>query len=764
MKKYLPVAALPFLLFICVALNAAADNQLPVNNPSSSNSPDGPCSTIHDRPCIALVLGGGGAKGGAHIGVIQALEERKIPVDLIVGTSIGAFVGGLYASGKDSAAIMALFQQADWNSGYRDSLTRSDIPIRRKRQLDEFQMHVDLGVSTRGVSLPKGFIQGQSMKTLLDSMLGTYPNFSSFDQLPIPFRAIAADAETGEEVILSYGDLATALQASMSLPGIVRPIVHEGHILVDGGIANNLPISVAKTLGADIVIAVDIGASATDKDKLNSGIAILLQLTKFLTGHNVAKQKSLLTDSDLLITPELGDIGLLSFDRVLEAIDKGYEKTQYILNNSQSILSNSIDPFELSSSAHTLPSSQHFEDEISIDAVNLTNNTRLNNDYLLHRMGIKVGDNVTVEDLDAGINRLYGQGTIARITTSWDQVNSENTLNVGVDEKEWGPGYLDFKFNFEDDFNSFSEYQLGAAYRLTNLSQYGAEWVSTFEIGTEKIFSSELYWPIRKTGFFWDVFGEYRRTIVEYKSEGKALGSVSTRDTVVSAGLGWNTWDTFEVTVSGLYGQGVFDVPDYLADDIPFKDIHLQQSGGILAVNFDSLNDASFPSQGWKLKAVLSRTRDKILETVNYSNAIDAEYNGVLSYQRHSIRGLLRYQSALNHEALSLFGNMNLGGFLNLSGNPSNYISGKHVRFASGVYTYQLAENDFGAINFPLYLGFSLEAGNTWLEKKEVDYSDLVHSGSMFLGWDTPIGPAYLAYGRSDTGNKSLYIFLGVTF
>ncbi|WP_236986867.1 patatin-like phospholipase family protein [Marinagarivorans cellulosilyticus] len=767
MKNRLVFAALPLLLIISIAFNVAvADQRYAKSSPSVD---DGPCSEVDNRPCVALVLGGGGAKGGAHIGVIQALEERHIPVDLVVGTSIGAFVGGLYASGKDSAAIAQLFQQADWNSGYRDNLTRSDIPMRRKRQLDEFQIHVDLGLTRKGVSIPKGFIQGQSMKTLLDSMLGTYPNFTSFDQLPIPFRAVAADAETGEEIVLSYGDLATAMQASMSLPGIVRPIVHEGRILVDGGIANNVPISVAKNLGADIVIAVDIGASANSKDELNSGVAILLQLTKFLTGRNVAEQKALLTSSDILIIPELGDIGLLSFDRVLEAVDKGYQQTLTELNQrSLAIIAPGLNDGDVtplpSQPGATTTQNLPFDDEILISAINLSNNTRLNDDYILHRMGVAVGENMAVDEINTGINRLYGQGTIARITTSWDDLEGDSALNIRVDEKEWGPGYLDFKFNFEDDFSSFSEYQLGASYRLTNLSQYGAEWVSSFEVGTEKVINTELYWPIKKTGFFWDVFGEYERTVFEYKDAGRALGTVQARDSTVSAGIGWNTWDKFEVTLSALYRRGVFDVPDYLDEYATVKDIHVDQRGGILEVNFDSLDNASFPSRGWNLKAILSRTRDEVLNLSNYSNFIDAQYNGVLSYQRHSIRGLLRYQSTLNHDALSLLGSASLGGFLNLSGNPSNFISGQHVRFASGVYTYQLAENDFGAIDFPLYLGFSVEAGNAWYAKSNVDYSDLIHSSSLFLGWDTPIGPAYLAYGRSDTGGKSLYVFLGVTF
>jgi NTE family protein len=418
LKKIVTRFALPSLLMVLPLLSAnAADLAEKEGKPRSVTS-DGPCANVANRPCIALVLGGGGAKGGAHIGVIKALEERNIPVDLVVGTSIGAFVGGLYATGQNSEQITRHFQQADWNSGYRDSLDRSDIPMRRKRQLDEFQMHVDLGVSGKGVSLPQGFIQGQSMKTLLDSMLGIYPNFESFDQLSIPFRAVAADAETGEQVVLAYGDVATAIQASMSLPGIVRPIVHEGRILVDGGIANNIPISVAKDLGANLVIAVDIGATAFDKEKLNSSITILLQLTKFLTGQNVEQQKALLSADDVLVCPDLGDIGLLSFDRVLEAVDKGYQQTVHALNLKESsfrslVASNNIlvenTELQAALTTQTIAKNRAFDDQIFIDAIHLTNNTRLNDDYILHRMGLKPGEHATVAEVNSGVNRHAAQ-------------------------------------------------------------------------------------------------------------------------------------------------------------------------------------------------------------------------------------------------------------------------------------------------------------------------------------------------------------------
>ena len=320
MLNYRRVLLAIALLFNLIALTPVASaSEVIASNPAQTI-----CPTARQRPCIALVLGGGGARGSAHIGVLKALEERHIPIDLIVGTSIGSFVGGLYATGKSADDIQTLFSQANWKGGYRDNINRAQTPNRRKRQQDEFPIQLDLGIDKNGIKLPKGFLRGQGMKYLVDSMLGSYPTFSSFDNLAIPFRAVAADAVTGEAVILSSGDLATALQISMSIPGVLRPIEQNGRLLVDGGIANNLPINVARDLGADIIIAVDIGSPPLTQQELDSGFAILRQLTSFLTRVNVDHQKQILTPQDILLQPDIQGVTMLSFDNTIDAVAAGY--------------------------------------------------------------------------------------------------------------------------------------------------------------------------------------------------------------------------------------------------------------------------------------------------------------------------------------------------------------------------------------------------------------------------------------------------------
>ena len=716
-----------------------------------------PCSHVSERPCVALVLGGGGARGGAHIGVLKALEQQGIKIDVIVGTSIGSFVGGLYASGLSATEIEQLFSQADWNTGYKDDLNRSELPNRRKQHIDDFPIQLDLGFDGKQLKLPRGIIQGQGMKKLLDEMLGIYPIFGSFDDLTIPFRAIAADAQTGEQVILSQGDLSKAIQSSMSIPGLLRPIELNDQLLVDGGVANNLPISVAKELGADIVIAVDIGSATLNKDELNSSLSIIMQLTGFLVTKNVNQQKKLLTSNDIYIKPTLNDVEMLDFEKVTSIITEGYQSAITALADStvSKQLANTAEPVERKTV--TL-----FEQPVN--SVKITNNSRLNDDYIAERFGVKPGEKTSLNAIQQGIDRLYGQGTLVRVNTAIEQQEDKLDIDLEVEEKEWGPGYLDFKLSFEDTFETFSEYQIGAAYRYTNLSPYGAQWYTKAIIGTEKELSSELYWPINTSGFYWQVGGSFQREIFSYYIDNIILGELTDSHTDFSTGIGWDKFDKLNILFGPMYSEGTLKLPGVFDNQTDKDRLDYRQYGAVFELNYDSFDHASFPRSGNRLDAKIEYLNYDILEQSSFSTNLGIEYNTVYSIGYHSLRGLFRYQSILDSDPTALVGLSSLGGFLNLSGNPLDTISGQHVRFMSVIYTYELVSNNFGAINLPLYLGTSLEAGNAWQTESDIDYSDLIYSNSVFLGWDSPIGPAYLAYGQSTTGDESFYLFLGIPF
>jgi len=210
------------------------------------------------RPTVGLVLSGGGARGAAHVGVIEVLDELQIPVDFIAGTSMGAIVGGLYASGMTADELAHVIETADWSALLTDRPPRAQRSFRRKSDDIGFLVDFDLGIDKSGLIFPEGFIQGQNLETALKRMALPAISIDDFDELPIPFRAVATDIVTGEAIVLDSGDLAGAMRASMSAPGIFKPVRRDGRILVDGGVSNNLPVQIVRDMGADILIVVDV--------------------------------------------------------------------------------------------------------------------------------------------------------------------------------------------------------------------------------------------------------------------------------------------------------------------------------------------------------------------------------------------------------------------------------------------------------------------------------------------------------------------------
>ncbi len=277
------------------------------------------------RPKIGLALSGGGARGGAHVGILIALEEMNIPIDYIAGTSMGAIVGGLYASGYTAAEVEQILIRTDWKKGLTDQPARRNRTMRKKDLERQFLVPFRVGFNKGKIQLPLGAIEGQHLDQMFSQLLLPVVDVDDFDELPIPFRTVATDLVTGEEVVLSSGSLPNALRASMSIPGVFAPVRINDRILVDGGMVNNLPVSVVRAMGADIVIAVDISMPLLTEEKLTSFLSVTEQLAGFLTRRNTERQIQLLGAEDILIIPELGDFSSADFEGAEEIVHLGYE-------------------------------------------------------------------------------------------------------------------------------------------------------------------------------------------------------------------------------------------------------------------------------------------------------------------------------------------------------------------------------------------------------------------------------------------------------
>src|SRR5277367_6713825 len=265
------------------------------------------------RPRICLVLSGGGARGMAHIGVLKVLEELKIPVDCIAGTSVGAIVGGLYASGMTALEIDSTIRSLDWQEAFRDAPPRRDLAFRRKQDDRNFLVRLPLGLKHGRILLPKGLIQGQKLQETLRQLTLPFSNTTNFDLLPTPFRAVATDLETGNAVLMDKGDLAIAMRASMSAPGVFAPVEVDGRLLVDGGLAENLPINVARAMHADVLIVSDVSFPLQGRSALDSALSISNQMLAILVRKDSDRQRATLGPQDILIEPNLGSATATDF-------------------------------------------------------------------------------------------------------------------------------------------------------------------------------------------------------------------------------------------------------------------------------------------------------------------------------------------------------------------------------------------------------------------------------------------------------------------
>ena len=722
------------------------------------------------RPCVALVLGGGGARGGAHLGVIEQLERQQIPIDLVVGTSIGAFIGGLYASGHSAAQIEKKLQQTPWAAGFRDRVYRDEMPLRRKEQSDNYPVNLDLGVSSDGIKLPKGILSGQALAEILQSSFGMFANLKHFDQLPVPFRAVATDLLTQQEVILSDGSLVQAVQASMSIPGVVRPLERDGRLLVDGGVVNNLPINVARALGVDRIIAVSIDSPLLRREQLESAFSITEQLTSFLVRSGVQQQLQLLSDRDLLLQPDLVEISTLDFGNINKAIESGRQSAIRFVqaladfSQPQRIYRDWFGRFE-----------QQAGRDIIIDRIALNNDSRLADELLLARLQLQAGQAYTERSLRRGLRQLYGLDTFERISQqlTTDEYGS-TVLNVSAQEKSWGPGYANFRLMFEDDFRTTHLYQLAAAYTRTNLSEWGAEWRAELALGSNKYLGTELYWPLAGSGLYAQADYQHRRDVQALQDlQQLSAGELKNNQNALQLSTGWNISDHARLQLGWTWRDGSYVLPGLYAQQLGLKQFDYRRYGPQAQLIWDTLNSRSFPTRGIRLASSYRFLRDTALEQSIDSTSSSTELLAAKSWMRHTLRTRWRFDHYNpKQDAGFALEQFSLGGFLNLSGYAPDSLFGSQIQFGSLVYLYRLNQPKISFINSPLYLGASLERGRV---RKDVfgasggaDATNWLSAGSMFLGWDTPLGPLYFGvgiaeYGQSDYSD-ALYLSFGQSY
>jgi NTE family protein len=711
------------------------------------------CSDDHpDRPKIGLALSGGGARGGAHVGVLKALEEMNIPIDYIAGTSMGAIVGGFYAAGYSADEIKALMLKLDWKAAFTDKPARRNQTMRKKELEAEFLIPYRIGFNKGSMQLPLGVIEGQHLDQIFHRILLAVQGTSDFDQLPIPFRAVATDLVTGKEVVLSAGSLPDALRASMSVPGVFAPVRLNDQLLVDGGMANNLPVSVVRTMGADIVIAVDISSPLLKEEQLKSVLSVTEQLTSFLTRSNTERQIALLCPDDVLLVPNLEGFSSADFQSAGKVAEIGY---QTAMSERQSLAS-------LTTPAGQAPmrpgpaeqDPQHYV----VQFVDINNHSVLDDEIIRSRLDLELNQPLDLSALEKSIDRIYSLDVFESVTYNLVQSEQGETgVQVNAMPRSWGPNYLQFGLEFSNDFSGSSDFKLGGAYTRNALNSLGGELRVVAAIGREDELTFNFYQPINKQARWFvesELFARRQRYNVWEEDVHIATLDIAGLGATVGIGRNFSTTDLVRLDYEIFRGDadvvtGVLDFP--LDDKVDIGELRFEY-------RHDSLDSLWFPTSGTFHRLGFRYADESLGASIDYEQAMAS---GSFAFSKGKNTVLLNYDLGYSFDdAAPVERWFELGGFGRLSGLVPDQLSGRQLGFASLAYLRRLNDVDL----VPAYAGITLEAGNVWQYSDDMSFGDLRKSGSIFIGAKTPIGPVYLAWGYSDNGESTAYFYLGNPF
>jgi NTE family protein len=667
---------------------------------------------------------------------------------------MGSIIGALYAVGYSPDEMQEILSRIAWEKAFRDKPDRERIPFRRKEddRLGLFPM--EIGIGRRGVSMKPGVLVGTKIDFIFHGVTIEAAGVEHFDDLRIPFRAVATDLRTGDAVVLERGDLALAMRASMAIPGAFTPVEIDGRLLVDGGIANNLPVDVARRMGARRIIAIDVGTPPeTDLEKL-SAIGVLGQTLSVLTEKNVEEQRETVGPGDLLILPELGEVATADFAEIDAAIAAGEAAARRLQDDLRafSVPEEEYAEFlrrQRRAGAGLLP-------DVTIDEIVVRGVPRLDPEVVTRRMETRPGQRLDLATLYRDLERVNVLGEFEAIGFRLERDGERHRLVVEARERSVGPGYLRLGLGLEATFDGAADFRVLGHYRRAHVNRLGAEWKLVTSIGDPTALAAEFYQPLDPTGL-WFVAPSLvaERDQEEIFVPSGDFEEVQSRRLEGTLDFGMTLRNYGEVRLGLVAGRRRFEELTTSSLDPVDRDVGAWRFRFVL----DQIDNVFFPTRGnyTAVEALFSRE----------ALGADDEYDKVslLSQQaatlgRNTLLGSIRLGSDLG-STLPLDDQFSLGGFLNLSGFKRGRLRGD----ASALFTvadyWRIGElGPFGR----LYFGAALQAGNAWPGLDEADLGDLVYSGLAFFGVDCPPLPVYLGYGLAEGGEDQIYLVMGRVF
>jgi NTE family protein len=707
------------------------------------------------RPKIGVVLSGGGALGMSHIGALKVLEELQIPVDYIGGTSMGAIVALLYASGLSPAEIDDWFRTADWTFLLADALPRQSESFRSKERELDMNKGFAMNVGKKGeLKLPKGLIDGRNIMASLRELTVRMRDVRDFDKLRIPYRAVATDFLTGKPVVLRQGDFVEAARASMSIPGVFSPRELDGKMLVDGGISMNLPIGPVQAMGADVIIAIDASGQILGREELDSAAAMTNQVLTLFVQKQMEADIARLGPGDALLRIPLHDVDPTDFMKAAEVIDAGYKEASK-LRAKLARYSAGADAFQQFLGRQRYPRGE----PVMVSYLKIRT-PEGESDYRLPRpmpFDVKKLDNFArLQTLmgDVGPLQKYAAGDYEVIGEE-----GKHGLLVKAHEKKVGP--RNFEFGLRYGYSSTDETDFGVlvAYRATELNSWGAEWETFLSLGDSTRIATEWYQPLDPSRrFFVAANALFGSNLNNGRDPQNHPLRFRRQDLVGGVDLGARLGQPGELRLGYIGGSGRISRRLGVAEDVPTS---IDRGWLHATVAVDTLDGSSFATKGAYGRLTLLAAREELGSSDNYTR-LEGQFYKPLTFGKNTVVPRVAVSLELTGK-IPLYDQVPLGGFLNMSGLSHGDLFGTNSALAEIVF-YRKIKNLTPGLVPGLYAGFSLEAGQVFENRHDFRLDDMTLAGSIFVGADTLGGAFVLGLGITDGGNAAVYLQLGPLF
>jgi NTE family protein len=701
------------------------------------------------RPKIGIAFAGGGARGGAHVGVLKVLEELRIPVDYVAGTSIGSIVAALYASGMSPEEMDKVLASTDWDDALNDDQGRKDQPYRLKEDDQLYLIKAELGFHKGKLVLPQGLVHGQKLNYLLRRLTLPATNVRDFDRLRIPFRCVGTDIVTGAKVVLGKGDLARAVRASMAIPGFFTPIEWDGKLLTDGGTADNMPVDVVREMGADVVIAIDISTPLSKREELSSFLSIAGQTSGFLTRLNVEAQiATLKKDHDVLITPNLDEVSTLDFKQFPKASEQGF-KAADAMRETLARFSVSEAEYAAFLKKQRDPRTDPVVQEVRVEAP-----PGVDPRLLEGRIRTKPGK-VDWPLLERDLARLYELGDYETVDFHIATEDGRKILVLGGAPKPPAPTRVRFGLKLDTDFsNSSFGLRLGAYF--TRLNAMRGELRTKIEVGRQNSVLLEFYQPTDFAGrFFVSPTVSFTRVPFDFYVNNANVARFRTDEFAGALDLGMSFGAYGEVRLGALRSQTNYKTEVFTGAPVSGT---AQTAALRLRAVLDQADSVTFPRNGWLANTEVFESFDSAGGDDRYGKLI-AGAGFAKSFGETTVVLSGRTDIRIGPDLRPLYDQAQLGGFLNLSGLAPGQLYADNA-FLGRLIAYQRLARMNSLLGTGVYAGLSIETGDAWTTG--LTFSSLRLAGSAFLAADTTLGPLYVAFGLADGGYHSFYLALGI--